>query len=307
MIETWVTAIVITWVLKHWVEKGKQEYAHTRDTHAAEIARAHPDWSERRIQRHARRRARGYWWDQIRRDFPDLKAAYEEDRLIAEHERIRAELDGVKRRKELRDRIREALEENQRIAEQERAEEEARRATKAKDPATVPGPAKPESAPEPTPEPEPEAAKTVPEPAPGAATQPEPATDDNAKTIPVVDAEVLPFRRPAGPTPVPTPSGEEMTDIPTGEYTGYEAAVNDWDAMTEVLADVNRFFETRMSEYRRLNIDDETVEQANHCKTKAEELATAIEEASKDWVDRHGSVKERKDATSTSGDHDAYV
>lgn len=336
-----ITAIVITIAIKHFWEKGAREYAHTRDTAAAQLARQHAGWSPRKIQRHARRRARTYWWDQIREGFPDLKQAYEEDRLAAEAERARAVLDGVKRRKEMRDRIREAMEEHHRIREQERLEEESRRQPVVEEPRPAddarptPAPASP-AAPEPPPAPaagegakrqppvqEPYTGPGGPAPAPhvpprtpdrpaGASERDRPDPDDPPPAG-KPDATVTPIRpTPAsstGPARPPTPSSGEatVTNVPTGEYTGFESATNDWEALSEVLGDLNRFFEARMSAYRRLNMDDETIEQANHCKAKAEELATAIAEAGEHWQDSHGSVKERVDATGAHGDAEAYA
>ena len=42
--EAFLGLMLIFWVCKSAVDKGRKEYRSTRDHHAAQIARAHPDW-----------------------------------------------------------------------------------------------------------------------------------------------------------------------------------------------------------------------------------------------------------------------
>lgn len=115
-----IIAIAVTYAIKCALDKGKAEYGYTRDKKADEFARANPDWSPGRVRRHAKRAARGYWWDQIRNGFPEAKNAYRENRDLAEATRVEAETAGMRRRAEVRARIRKALEEADRIRTEER-------------------------------------------------------------------------------------------------------------------------------------------------------------------------------------------
>jgi hypothetical protein len=112
-------AIIVSVALHKAWEKGKTEYAHTRDKAAAEFSRAHTGWSPARIQRHARRRARGYWWDQIRHGWPDYRRAHAEARDLAEAERHETDLTFAQRRAELRRRIDAAQAERDRLQREE--------------------------------------------------------------------------------------------------------------------------------------------------------------------------------------------
>lgn len=118
--EALIGAIIITWAIRHFVERGKAEYGHTRDRAATELARAHPHRSPRWVARHARRAARGYWWDQIRNGFPDLRLAHQEARELAAVERHEAELSFLERRAEIRRRIDAAMRKKDELRREER-------------------------------------------------------------------------------------------------------------------------------------------------------------------------------------------
>lgn len=176
-------AILLTFAIKTAWESGKTEFAHVRDQRAAELRGLYPGWSPKRIDRMARKAARGYWWDQIRRGFPETKAAYAENKERAKAARIEGETAGLQRRAEIRDRIRKALADAEEIRVRERARAAGgtqpdagqkagtdREATKA---GADKAAAKKGEAPDPKAEPA-QARDTKPEPAPDAA--PDPAT-----------------------------------------------------------------------------------------------------------------------------------
>lgn len=251
----------IAWAIMHFWEAGKREYGHVRDRHAAEIAREHPAWSPRKIQRRAKRRARGYWWDQIRRGFPDLKEAYEEDRLIAERERVLGSLEGEKRRRDLRDQIRKAIEEHIRIKEEERQAEEARRAPQINvpeggpanpaNPATPAAPAgtvntaaptqpaggakpPPSSATPPAPKP-----KTAPNPKPAAPTTPIWPVPPISRVVPAGgDADDI-VAEPEEPSETPPPGATVIRLVP--EPATEPASQPAGGTMTEIIADASGY------------------------------------------------------------------
>src|SRR6476659_2772974 len=114
----------VTWWIKNFWENGHAEYAHALDRHAAEVAKAHPDWSQRRVQRHARRTTRSYWWGQVQDGFPDFWEDRDADRDTAEARREEAKLGSFKRSRDAWERIRQARAEWDRIQEEERAKRE---------------------------------------------------------------------------------------------------------------------------------------------------------------------------------------
>lgn len=124
--DPFTTAIIITVAIAIFTERGKKEYGHTRDKAAAEFARAHPDWSSRKVMRHAKRRARGYWWDQISNGFPDYKRAHQESRELAKAERAEAEAGWMQRRAELRKRTADALDKKDRLHREDAERQSAR-------------------------------------------------------------------------------------------------------------------------------------------------------------------------------------
>jgi hypothetical protein len=124
--DPFTAAIIITVAIAIFTERGKKEYGHTRDKAAAEFARAHPDWSPRKVMRHAKRRARGYWWDQISNGFPDYKRAHQESRELARAERAEAESGWLERRAELRKRTADALEKKDRLHREDAERQRAR-------------------------------------------------------------------------------------------------------------------------------------------------------------------------------------
>lgn len=358
-------AILITFAIRHAAENGKTEYAHIRDRRAAELARTYPDWSPSRIKRVARRAARGYWWHQIRHGFPEVRTAYTENKELAEAARVEAETAGLKRRSEIRERIRKALEEADQIREEQQrrwldddeklpttpwktAQDQERPAggqdaTKAADgPETAPhGPGEskpvppqaddrtdPQNGPEPIQPPEPDSCyECGRQPAvyrswagmfcdpcwlqrtgqePGSTPHPDdpaaPASKDErgARVIPL-----KPPQAPASATPTPT-EGDPMT-VPTGEYTGYEAAVANWNAIAQLSQQLLTHYEQIMAAYKGMNTDDQTIGRAAACHEAEEQHLTAVQAALRDFVTRHGAVKETKEATGARGDEAVYT
>lgn len=114
-----ILVVVLTLAIRSTVEKGRREYGASAARYAKDLGKAHPNWTKEKAQRRARRMARGYWWDQVRRGFPDTKAAYAEARELAEAERLEAERDGLRRRKEIRERMAQAIEEAETLRKKE--------------------------------------------------------------------------------------------------------------------------------------------------------------------------------------------
>lgn len=357
-----VIAILVTWAIKRAVEDGKAEYGHIRDRRAAELARTYPDWSSGRVQRVARRAARGYWWRQIRRGWPEVRAAYTESRGLAEAARIEGETAGLQRSAEIRERIRKALADAEEIREKERRREAGVGEVEAPE-------AKPEPAAETTDARPPQAAAGEPrtsEPRPRApemeqggedeaappsaqdepldpATEPTPPpprppqlcsncwsnppiqrdsgddlcddcwTNTTSNAEPIADpapadqpgARIFPFKQPQATAAANPTEGDTMT-VPTGEYTGYEAAVANWTAIEQLSQQLNSHYEQLMAAYRSMNVDDQTIGRAGACHEAEENHLVAVQSARSDFVSRHGAVKETKEATATSGDQALY-
>lgn len=117
--ETLFVVVLLTLAIRAAAEKGRAEYSASRDRYAKELRKQHPNWSKDKAERRAERMARGYWWDQVRRGFPDTKNAYREARQLAEAERLEAERDGLRRRKEIRERMAKAIAEAEELRKQE--------------------------------------------------------------------------------------------------------------------------------------------------------------------------------------------
>ena len=99
--------LLVFWVCKSAVDKGRKEYRATREHHATQIARDHKDWHPRRVHRAASRRALSYWWGEVNAwpPFPSFRAAFAEDRLHAKVEAAEAKASGVTRWKDLKARL----------------------------------------------------------------------------------------------------------------------------------------------------------------------------------------------------------
>lgn len=105
-----ITAIIIAWLaMKAW-DAVKAEYGHTRDRYATDLAREHKDWSPRRVRRNAARRARAYWWTEIRDGFPTWKESLAEDKLVAVTAAVEARTAAKRRMAALHQRLEEARE-----------------------------------------------------------------------------------------------------------------------------------------------------------------------------------------------------
>jgi hypothetical protein len=189
-VSAWLIAIAVSYAFKRYRESGQAEVAHQRSRYAEELARAHPDWSQSRVDRHARNRARSHWWGQAAQGFPGFWETLREDWGSARAVREEAKLRSWKHRKELRDRIDEARRERERLHEEEWARRQADT-----DPETSGPDADPSPEPAPAPDPPPEAA---------AARRPTDAPD-------IIDAEIVDD----GPTPEPDRSTDETTTPPT--------------------------------------------------------------------------------------------
>ena len=190
-----ITATLIAWVVIRCWEALKAEWRHTRDRHIAGLAREHADWSPGRIRRHARYRARAYWWNEIGAGFPTWKAGWTENRLVARLALERTLTEGHKRIKDVKQAIADVQAERKAAAEDDPAPVRPEPGTGTKPALTVlPGGREPVkgTVPEP-PEPEPPAALEGPA-EPGhlepAAPEPSPGTGDDA---------------PAGPRDEPAP------------------------------------------------------------------------------------------------------
>ncbi|MEV4672779.1 hypothetical protein AB0K34_14075 [Actinomadura sp. NPDC049382] len=367
-------SILITLALRHAIENGKTEYAHIRDQRAAEIARTYPHWSPSRVKRVARRAARQYWWGQIRGGFPEVRAAYAENKELAEAARIEAETAGLQRRAEIRERVRVALEEAEKIRSGGRRGEGTKEGSAEGTSPRQPVPAPDEPAQDDAAEPAPDhsgdpagpagPADDAERPAPAAPAeapsrssetdqtpQPDgpdtdPATEDPPaaparcdfcddapaqpyptgghrcavcwqprtapQPVPVpdlddgVNATVIPLKPPPAPAAAPSTEGDPMTTVPTGEYTGYEAAVANWNAIQRLSQQLLSHYEALMASYRGMNVDDPTIGRAAACHEAEEQHLIAVQAASGDFLSRHGAVKETKEATATTGDQAVY-
>lgn len=109
--DPFIGLLIIVLIAKAALDKGRREYRATREQHAAQIARDHPDWHPRKVSRSAGRRALSHWWNELAAwpPFPSLRAAFAEERMTAKVAREEARADGVVRWKELRERLQQAL------------------------------------------------------------------------------------------------------------------------------------------------------------------------------------------------------
>jgi hypothetical protein len=114
--------LIIVLICKAVIDKGRREYRATREQHAAQIARDHPDWHPRKVSRSAGRRALSHWWNELAAwpPFPSVRAAFAEDRMTAKVAREEARADGVVRWRDLHERLQKAL-----AAQQEHRDEDA--------------------------------------------------------------------------------------------------------------------------------------------------------------------------------------
>ena len=162
-----LVCLFITFLIMRAHHAVKSEWQHSRDTHAADLSREHPDWSPGRIRRNARRRARGDWLTEIGEGFPTLRQTLAEDRVLAQavrHEKLAA---GEERIGKLRDRVAAAIERREALRRSGQAEPAPHVTPEPEDAAVEPGSgtgdgpeakpgrhAKPEPGPEPAAEPE---------------------------------------------------------------------------------------------------------------------------------------------------------
>ncbi|MGI5422975.1 hypothetical protein [Actinomadura luteofluorescens] len=336
-------SILITLAIRHAWENGRTEYAHVRDRRAAELAATYPTWSPSRVKRVARKAARRYWWRQIRKGFPEVRDAYSEGKELAEVTRIEAETAGLRRRADIRERIRKALAEAEEIRQREQAHKPGDPAPAAKgeqakpaggNPAPQPGaadpadpgqrPAKP--TPGPAADPSPAEAPEAPEkPCANCTTRPgRPRRDrthlcdrcwedyfkDHFGETPqpghsAKGATIIPLKPPQAPAPAQPTEGDTMT-VPTGEYTGYESAVANWTEIERLSQQLQSHYEQLMAAYKSMNVDDQTITRAGACHEAEENHLVAVQAARSDFVSRHGAVKETKEATGAAGDQALY-
>jgi hypothetical protein len=108
-----IVFLILWWSLAYSVEKARDQWRHTRDGYARDIARANPGWHKAKVRRHARRRAVTWWAREAAEGFPAIRQAWAEDRdhvrYLRETERIgretrlaelRAELNAIRRGRE---------------------------------------------------------------------------------------------------------------------------------------------------------------------------------------------------------------
>jgi hypothetical protein len=108
-----IVFLLLWWSLAYSVEKARDQWRHTRDGYARDIARANPGWHKAKIRRHAQRRAVTWWAREAAEGFPAIRQAWAEDRdhvrYLRETDRIgrearlaelRAELDAIRKGRE---------------------------------------------------------------------------------------------------------------------------------------------------------------------------------------------------------------
>jgi hypothetical protein len=100
-----IASVIITWLIMRASRHVRDEWRHSRDSHAGKLSREHPDWSPGRVRRNARRRARGDWWTEIWDGFPTLRRTLAEDRLLARTTRAEEEAAGEERVRGLHERL----------------------------------------------------------------------------------------------------------------------------------------------------------------------------------------------------------
>jgi hypothetical protein len=90
-----IVFVLIWWGIAYACEKAAEEWKHTRDKHASQISAANPGWHDRKVRRHARLRALGWWGTELRHGLPSIRSAWAEDRehvrWLREHEKLASE------------------------------------------------------------------------------------------------------------------------------------------------------------------------------------------------------------------------
>lgn len=230
-------SIAVTWWIKHFGQNGHAEYELALAREAATIRKAHPDWSQRRVRRHAKTATRSYWWNQAIRGFPDIREAREADREAAQARWAEEQLDTFVRRRDAWRRIRDAKAEWDRLHDEERQAQEADTAgpepapargdTSGQDGPEVvdaeivddepPAPQRPSAKPsrpaldrpaDPAP-----AAPQAPSPKPSAPSEPSPGTAKAPRAVPAQPSiPAAPVPAPAGSSPAP----DAPRPIPSG-------------------------------------------------------------------------------------------
>lgn len=142
---------------------------------------------------------------------------------------------------------------------------------------------------------------------------PRPAQPANDPEPVYAGARIIPINRPdrpavdsastEGDTVNPNGTG---TVVPAGEYGGYEATVAGWEGIRRLAAQLDAAYEQQIAALRALNADSRTLTLVAAAREANELHAAAAADAHKDWVNRHGSVKEVKDATGARGDQAMY-
>jgi hypothetical protein len=109
--DPFIGLLIIVLVAKAVIDKGRREYRATREHHAAQIARDHPDWHPRKVSRSAGRRAMAHWWNEFAAwpPFPSARAAFAEERMTARVAAEEARAAGVVRWQDLRERLERAM------------------------------------------------------------------------------------------------------------------------------------------------------------------------------------------------------
>lgn len=179
-------SIAVTWWIKHFGQNGHAEYELALAREAATIRKAHPDWSQRRVRRHAKKATRSYWWNQAIRGFPDIREAREADREAAQARWAEEQLATFVRRRDAWRRIRDAK------AEWDRLHDEERQAREGDTTGPEPAPAR-------------EADTAGPEPAPA---QEDTGGQDRPEVVDaeIVDAEIVDDEPPTPQRPPAEPS-----------------------------------------------------------------------------------------------------
>ncbi len=83
------------YLLAYGTERAKAEWRHQRHQHARQLRRDHPNWSPRKVERHAKWRNRAWWWHEAGEGFPSFRGGFREGReqvrYLREHEHISRE------------------------------------------------------------------------------------------------------------------------------------------------------------------------------------------------------------------------
>lgn len=102
-----IGAILIAVVIMRWWDHMRGEYAHTKNNARDQLKKDNPDRSDRWLDRHARRRALTQWGAEARHGFPSLRQQWDEDWLKVKELQAGRELDHLRRRKALKERLEE--------------------------------------------------------------------------------------------------------------------------------------------------------------------------------------------------------